>query len=161
MQNKLRIEKKDIYQIEVNDKGEYIEFDLADINLSFKCMEALESIEKLKKESLMKENIIKKKQDVKDKYMTRNQKELLKLWKKTFEDMRKAMDKFLGEGACQKIFGDRNYLEMFDDLVQELKRPREELGGKSHFDNLNLTFEGMRDRIAKKYDNMKDKEGVI
>lgn len=159
--NSLRVEKKDIYQIEVNDNGEYIEFDLADINLSFKCMEALENIEKIKKNALMQETIIKKKQDVKDKYISRNQKELLKLWRNTFKEMRIEMDKFLGEGACQKIYGDRNYIEMFEDLVEELKRPRAELDGKSHFDKLNLTFDGMKNRIMKKYDSIKNEEGTI
>ena len=31
--NSLRIKNRDIYRIEVNDAGDYIEFDLLDINL--------------------------------------------------------------------------------------------------------------------------------
>ena len=45
--NSFRIEKKDIYTIEVNDNKDFIEFDLADIGLPFKCAKALEEIDKI------------------------------------------------------------------------------------------------------------------
>lgn len=142
--NKLRIEKRDIYTIEVNDKGETIEFDLADIELPFKCEKALNMINKLKKDFSLKIKIINKKQDVKKKgeYISQNEKELLNAQRQMFKDMRNAMDEFLGKGACQKIFGDRNYLEMYDDLMKELQ---------PHLDKMELNFEGMKNRIQKKY----------
>ena len=157
MKNQFRIKKKDIYTIEVNDKGECIEFDLADVGLSLRCVEALEKIKKIKIDAINQEKIIKKKQDVPGKYISKNQKEILYLWKDTFKKMRQAMDLFLGEGACQKIFGDRNYIEMFDDLMEELNKPREEYNGKSHMDNLNITFDGMKERIMKKYKDINKK----
>jgi hypothetical protein len=75
-----RIEKKDIYTIEVNDNGDKIEFDLADIGLPFKCAKALEEIDKIKQNTKMREIVIKKQQDSKGKYMSKNEEETLKLW---------------------------------------------------------------------------------
>ena len=46
---KLRVEKDNVYKIEVNDKGEYIEFDLLDIELPIKLINASEELKKQKK----------------------------------------------------------------------------------------------------------------
>ena len=47
MMESLRIERKDIYTIEVNDKGETIEFDLVDVELPFKCEKAWAEYDKI------------------------------------------------------------------------------------------------------------------
>lgn len=135
----LRIKNKDIYKIQVNDNGDYIEFDLNDIGLKIKCYESLERIEKISKEyeEKLKNSLTAKEHDYIEQDM--------------YKEMRAAMDNFLGEGACQKIFGDRNYYEMFDDLINELSRKRPELNGKSHLDMLNFTAQKIRERIVKKY----------
>ena len=145
-----RIEKKDIYKIEFNDKGEYREIDLLDLNLKFKCLEALDKIEKIKKNALMQEKAINKRQDVKGKYLTKNQEDILELYRKTFKEMREAMDLFLGRGACQKIFGNRNYIEMFDDLFEQLE---------PHLKKIDISMESINKRIAEKYS--KNKKNVI
>ena len=51
----IRVKNKDLFRIEVNDKGEYIEFDLSDVSLTFKCYEAIEKLEKIQKEASKKE----------------------------------------------------------------------------------------------------------
>ena len=53
--NKIRIENKDLFKVEVNDKGEYIEFDLADINLPFKAKKSFDMINDYMKELKEKE----------------------------------------------------------------------------------------------------------
>ena len=78
-------------------------------------------------------------------------KELTTIEDSMFKEMRYAMDKFLGEGACQKIFGNRNYYTMFDDLLKELTKKRPELNNKSHFDMLELNAKSVNDRIMNKY----------
>lgn len=150
---KIRIKNKDLYKIEVNDAGEFIEFDLADIGLPYKCYQSLEQLEIIKKETLKAEkelrNKIKQEND-KDPF-SENNKKLASLEQEAFKKMRKAMDNFLGENACQKIFGDRNYFEMFDDLIKEFSKPRKELNNKSHFDMLNFRSNDINRRIAQKY----------
>ncbi len=151
---KIRIKNSDLYRIEVNDKGEYIEFDLSDIGLPFKCYETLESIKKIQDEMVNKEKDLKSKIKNDNNPFSKERKELAFLECETFKKMRLAMDNFLGEGACQKIFGDRNYYEMFDDLLEEFTKPRKELNGKSHFDLMNLKSSNIDDRIVHKYNKL-------
>lgn len=148
----IRIARKDIYTIEVNDKGETIEFDLVDIELPFKCEKAWAEVNRIAKELQAQLVIISKQEDVKQsgKLMTLKEEKTVEAYRKAFKEMRVAMDGFLGEGACQKIFGDRNYLEMFNDLHEELK---------PHLEKMELTSNGIADRIKAKYGKKDD--GVL
>ena len=150
--NSIRIEKKDIYTIEVNDLGETIEFDLVDIELPFKCERALAEVNRIYKELQGKLVIIEKREDHKlnGELMTANEKAKLEAHKNAFKEMRVAMDAFLGAGACQKIFGDRNYAEMYDDLFEQLA---------PHFEKMKLNTEGITARIKEKYSKKDD--GVL
>ena len=150
--NSIRIEKKDIYTIEVNDNGDTIEFDLVDIELPFKCERALAEVNRIYKDLKGKLVIIEKKDDHKldGEVMTANEKAKLEAHRAAFKEMRVAMDAFLGEGACQKIFGDRNYVEMYDDLFEQLA---------PHFEKMKLNTEGISARIKAKY--TKQDDGVL
>lgn len=148
----LRIERKDIYTIEVNDKGETIEFDLVDIELPFKCERAWAEVNRISKELQAQLVIISKQDDSKQngKLLTAKEEKTIEAHRKAFNEMRVAMDGFLGEGACQKIFGDRNYLEMFNDLFDALK---------PHLEKMELTSKGIFERIKNKYGKKDD--GVL
>lgn len=148
----LRIERKDIYTIEVNDKGETIEFDLVDIELPFKADRAFREVTRIESELAAKLVIIGKKQDhpIKGASMTANEEARLNAYKEAFLGMRAAMDGFLGDGACRKIFGDRNYLEMYTDLAEALA---------PHMEKMKLNSEGIRKRIRDKYGKQDD--GVL
>ena len=150
--NSIRIEKKDIYTIEVNDNGDTIEFDLVDLELPFKCDRALSEVNRIYKELQAKLVIIEKKGDHKldGEIMTANEKAKLDAHRTAFKEMRVAMDAFLGAGACQKIFGDRNYVEMYDDLFEQLA---------PHFEKMKLNTEGITARIKDKYSKKAD--GVL
>ena len=148
----IRIERKDVYTIEVNDNGDTIEFDLLDIELPFKCERALSEINRIYRELKAKLVVIEKKTDhqLDGEFMTANEKAKLDAHRTAFKEMRVAMDAFLGDGACQKIFGDRNYLEMFDDLMEALE---------PHFEKMKLNTEGIANRIKAKYSPKTD--GVL
>lgn len=150
--NSIRIEKKDIYTIEVNDNGDTIEFDLVDIELPFKMERALSEVNRIYKELQAKLVIIEKKKDHKldGEIMTANEKAKLSAHGAAFNEMRVAMDAFLGDGACQKIFGSRNYVEMYDDLFEQLA---------PHFEKMKLNTQGITDRIIAKYSKKDD--GVL
>lgn len=145
---KIRVEKKNIYKIEVNDAGDTIEFDLEDIGLNFKLLKTLREIDRIKKYMKNELAIINKRQDVPGKYISKNEEDILLLWNKCFKDMRNAMDMFLGEGACQKIFGNRNYIEMFDDLMEQLK---------PHLEKMKISYKDIREKIEKKYSTTQKK----
>lgn len=139
---KLRIGKKGLYEIEVNDKGETIVFDTQDIELPFKLNDAYIKIDEALKNLKAKEVIIKKKKGKKYGVISSVDEELRQLYKSAFATMREAMDCFLGEGACQKIFGDRNYLDMYDDLFAELE---------PHFVKMGIGVDKSLEKIEKKY----------
>jgi hypothetical protein len=82
--------------------------------------------------------------------MTANEEAIVTAYTKAFKEMRVAVDAFLGEGACQKIFGDRNYIEMYDDLFRELA---------PHLEKMKITNEGIMERIKNKYGRKDD--GVL
>ena len=148
----LRIERKDIYTIEVNDKGETIEFDLVDIELPFKCDRAFSEVDRIKNELKAKLVIIDKKQDhkLKNRVLTANEEARINAYKDAYMAMRSAMDIFLGDGACQKIFGDRNYLDMFSDLAEALA---------PHLEKMEISTDGIKKRIEEKYG--KSDDGVL
>ena len=152
MMESLRIERKDIYTIEVNDKGETIEFDLVDVELPFKCEKAWAEVNRISKELQAQLVIISKQEDLKQagKIMTANEEATITAYNKAYKEMRVAMDIFLGDGGCQKIFGNRNYLDMYSDLYEALS---------PHFDKMQISTNGIMDRIKAKYGKKDD--GVL
>lgn len=148
----LRIKKKDLYEIEVNDEGETIVFDLTDIGLPLKLAKAFDDIEELRKQYKIKELAISKKPYSKKKTGVFSEKDMehLKLMQATFDKMRQAMDGFLGEGSCQKIFGDSNYFEMYEELFEALA---------PHIEKMGMRMDDIKQRIAAKY--AKKSENVL
>ena len=148
----IRIAKKDVYTIEVNDNGETIEFDLLDIELPFKCDRAFRDVSRIESELKAKLVIIDKQQDhkQKDTIMTKNEEARLTAYREAFKEMRVAMDGFLGDGACQKIFGDRNYIEMYTELAEALE---------PHLEKMEISTAGIAKRIKAKYSKRDD--GVL
>lgn len=152
----LRIHRKDIYEIEVNDNGDTLTFAMGDLQLPFLLNEAYEEISKIQDWFKQKITVINKQQDSKAKNsaMTRNQIAVMNAQKEAFANMRKAMDKFLGEGGCQKVFGDANYLEMYNDLFDELTKKGED--GLSHLDRMKISSDSISKRIEEKYKTVKN-----
>lgn len=150
--NKMRVAKRNEYVIEVNDAGETISFNLEDPSLPLQAEKAFEDInrifERLKGEIV----VIDKKGDMtktKGKLMSNHQRQILEAYDKAYKDTRNAMDKFLGKGACQKIFGDSNYLSMYDELFEALE---------PHYEKLGIIGSNFVETIKKKYDTNIDDE---
>lgn len=138
---KLRVEKDNIYKIEVNDKGECIEFDLLDIELPIKLINASEELKKQKK--IYKEKIEKLKNE-----NLNPAEDMLKQYeidKEFCQTMRDVLDSFLGENACQKIFGDTNRIGMFDDFFAQLE---------PHLDKIIINIEQVKKDLIEKYKPM-------
>ena len=152
----LRIHRKDIYEIEVNDNGDTLTFAMGDLQLPFLLNEAYEEISKTQDWLKQKITVINKQKDSKEKNsaMTRNQIAVMNAQKEAFAKMRKAMDKFLGEGGCQKVFGNANYLEMYNDLFEELTKKGED--GLSHLDRMKISSDSISKRIEEKYKTVKN-----
>lgn len=150
---KMRIAKNDVYVIEVNDDGETIEFDLQDIlSLYRRYNAAVEGVtaamDGLNKS--IEEYNATRVDGVDEDGITPAQLKFLEDYERAFKAMRASMDLFLGNGGCQKIFGDRNYLEMWSDLFEALE---------PHVEKMGIQSEGIRERIKAKYS--KPDEGVL
>ena len=147
----IRVRNKDTYKIEVNDNGDFIEFDLTDIELPFRLERAQKMANDAQKWLKAQQVIIDKKQDVAKKgdLMTAKERAILEAVREAFRKMRAAIDEFAGEGASQKIFGNQNYIEMFNDFMEAME---------PHLDKMQLKSIDIRKRIEEKYSNVADDE---
>lgn len=141
----LKRDEGDIFKIQVNDKGEYIEIDTTDIGLIERIIKASDDM------ALMQENYTKEMDELlQDTKMDQVQKVRTMADKvsKYCDEMNAKFDSFLGEGACQKIFQGRKspkqYLQFTDALEKVIyKIPVQMQKGKQ--------------KLAKKYlDGLKD-----
>jgi hypothetical protein len=140
---KFRVKSKTEYVIEVNDKGETISFDLTDPRLPVKLIETYHKLEDLTKDFDNKVDEINARKDEEFlEFVTKNQYDVTALTATYFEGAVKTMDNFLGEGSCNKIFGEKRYLNMFNDLF-ELLMPE--------FDKMGVNVENLKKNLKNKY----------
>lgn len=113
---------EDVFRIKINGKDEYIDIDLLDMSLPYRVAQASIDLEKEydEYETKLKDLCDKHKDDkdndisfIIDEY-TINQ--------EFCNRAREIFDSFLGKGACQKIFGDKNRVAMFNVLMEQLEK---------------------------------------
>lgn len=136
---KLRLDNEDTYKLEVNDKGEYIEFDLTDIGLPERIMNASDKIKKI--DSQYKEQLLELTKKYKDDQVKMTH-EFILLEKEKCIELRREFDSFLGTGACQKIFGDKNNYGMFENLLFALEE---------HYPKMQIKIEKAKEKLVNKY----------
>lgn len=154
MENYIKVEKKDIFKLGIldeNDKPKLdengkevcLEFDLADIELPLKLNKCEYLVRKAREKFRNKSLIINKKQDKKGKMLlSSNEKEKIRALKDYYKDMEEAIDLFIGQGGTKKVFGERRYWDMYEDLSEMLK---------PFMPKLKLDFDNMTNRIKEKY----------
>lgn len=149
--NSIRVRNKEAYIIEVNDNGDTIAFDITDIELPFKLERAYKMANDATNWLKGQQVIISKKQDTAKKgdFMTVKERATLEAYRECFKKMRAAIDEFAGAGASQKIFGDQNYLEMFNDFMAEMQ---------PHLDKMELKSIDIRKKIEEKYSDTAEDE---
>ena len=149
--NSIRVRNKNSYVIEVNDNGDTIEFDITDIELPFKLERAKKMAADAYKWLKAQQVIIAKKQDTvkKGDLMTVKERATLEAYRECFKKMRAAIDEFVGVGGSDKIFGDKNYLEMFNDFMDEMK---------PHLDKMEIQSIDIRKKIEEKYSTSAEDE---
>lgn len=134
------------------DTGEYLEFDLEDIELPLRYQQALEEHKKnynsLKNQLL----IISKKEDhTGKKFLSSNQEASIIALSEFYKKEIKIMDLFLGEGKTQmildKVMRRKPYLTMFNDIMESI----EEVS-----DLFNVGYSSIEDKIKEKYSKVED-----
>ena len=132
--------REDFYRLQINDTEDYIEFDLTDISLPERVMNAADNIAKMDSDyQREKQEIINNNQNEEQRV-----RKLINLEKEKSLAMRKEFDSFLGEGSCQKIFGNANYYGMYLQLFEALE---------PHFKKMEIKLKKGKEKLAKKYLN--------
>ena len=105
------------------DTGEYLEFDIEDIELPLRLNQCeadhRKNVEYLRNQFI----IIDKKEDKKGKFLLSwKEEEKIKVVKEFYEREMKALDLFLGEGGTKKLLNGRKpYYSMYDDINETIK----------------------------------------
>lgn len=118
--NRLKIK---IVDSEGIDTGEYLEFDLEDIDLPLR-LNKCDIMHKNNMNGLkIQLSVIEKKEDHKGKYLLSwKEEESLKVIKEFYNREIEALDLFLGKGGTAKLLNGRQpYYEMFDDIKEMLE----------------------------------------
>ena len=156
MKDYIQLKKNNILKIGIkdangNDTGNYLEFDLEDIDLSLKLNECQkkhnENVQNVKRQFI----IIDKKQDKKGKVLLSwKEEEKINVLKKFYRDEADALDLFLGKGGTKKLLNGRNpYWTMYDDINDMLK---------PILPKLKLSMDDIVDKIKSKYKNTNSEE---
>lgn len=103
--------------------GNYLEFDLEDIELPLKINQSDISHQKNLQWLKMQYIAIDKKEDHKGKYLlSSNEEEKLRILKEFYQKEIKALDLFLGAGGTKKMLNGRNpYYSMYNDISDSLE----------------------------------------
>ena len=152
---KIGLKNENLLKLEIvdekgNSTGEFLEFDLEDIELSFKYQEILERLKKSRQNLKNQFTIIEKKQDHKGKkLMSSNEEEKLKALNNFYKEQVEIYNIFLGENGVQKLLNGRKLrwttLNEIDELIEKQIAPQ-----------LNITIDAITKKIKSKYSNKKE-----
>lgn len=160
MENFIQLDKDDVLRLEIrtNDgksTGEFLEFDLEDIELPLKYQEMSE-MEKRNQQNLRNQFlIIDKRQDVKGKkLLSKNEEDKIKALNDFFKKEEEIYDMFLGKGGVKKLLNGRKMgwtsLKNIDEIIKKQIMP--------HFD---LSMEIITNKVKEKYSQSKNKDKEV
>lgn len=148
--NIIKLNKDEILRLEIvtsdgKKTGNYLEFNLEDIELPLKYQELLEKDEKNKKNLRNQLLIIEKRQDVKGKkLLSKNQEDEIKALNDFFKKEKEIYDLFLGKGGFDKLLNGRamtwTVFEEIDELIVNQILP-----------HLDLSMTKIQDKVKEKY----------
>lgn len=149
MEDFIQLKKDNILKVGIKDSdgkdtGNFLEFDLEDIELGLKLNQCQkkhnENIQNVKRQFI----IIDKKEDKKGKQLLSwKEEEKIKVLKQFYKDEADALDLFLGKNGTRKLLNGRKpYWTMYDDINEMLK---------PILPKLKLSMDGVVDKIKKKY----------
>lgn len=152
---KIGLKNENLLKLEIvdekgNSTGEFLEFDLEDIELPFKYQEIIERLKKSRQNLKNQFTIIEKKQDHKGKKLiSSNEEEKLKALNNFYKEQVEIYNIFLGENGVQKLLNGRKLrwttLNEIDELIEKQIAPQ-----------LNVTMDDITKKIKSKYSNKKE-----
>lgn len=157
--NVIQLKNENILKLEIATEdgkktGEFLEFDLEDIELPFKYQEIFEKIKKSKNNLINQLAIIEKEEDHKGKKLLSSKEEKkIRALNNFYKEQVEIYNIFLGENGVQKILCGRKIgwttLSEIDEIIEKQIAPK-----------LDLTMKNIEKKIKSKY-SIKKEENVI
>jgi len=149
-ENYIQLKKSDVLRLGIRDEegkdtGEFLEFNLEDIELPLRYQELLEKDKKNKENLRNQMVIIDKREDVKGKkLLSKNEEDKIKAVNDFFKKEIEVYNMFLGENGVQKLLNGRKFgwttLQEIDDIIDKQIAPY-----------LDTNMESITNKIKEKY----------
>ena len=159
-ENFIKLNKDDVLRLEIRTNegeptGEYLEFDLEDIELPMRFQEL---VDKNKKNRQFLKNqfvIIEKREDVKGKkLLSKNEEDKIKAINEFFKKEVEIYNMFLGENGVEKLLNGRKLgwtsLQEIDDIIAKQIMP-----------HIDLTMEKITKKVKEKYGAPEEEQEVL
>lgn len=150
MDNYIQLNKDDRLKLEIiTDKGEktgeFLIFDLEDIELPLRYQELLEEHKKNLQWIANQETIINRREDIKGKkLLTKNQEDLQKAYKTFYDKETETYNKFLGENGVQKLLNGRamgwTRLKEIDEIIDKYIVPKLDMKKDKIIEKIKSTY---------------------
>lgn len=143
--NKEETLKLNIFDSEGNDTGEYLEFNLEDIELPLRYQELIEKDKKNKENLRNQLLIIEKRQDVKGKkLLSKNEEDKIRALNNFFIKEVEVYNMFLGPRGVEKLLNGRKFtwttLQEIDEIIETQISP-----------HLDVNIQKITDKVKEKY----------
>lgn len=158
--NFIQLNKGDVLRLEIRTSdgkstGEFLEFDLEDIELPLKYQELIEKDKKNKENLKNQFLIIDKRQDVKGKkLMSKNEEDKIKALNDFFKKEEEIYNMFLGENGVKKLLNGRKLgwtsLSSIDEIIEKQIAP-----------HLDLSMESITKKVREKYNQAKNRNKEV
>lgn len=153
--NKSNVLRLNIITDEGIDTGEYLEFDLEDIELPLKYQELVEEDKKNAEHLKNQLIIIDKKEDVKGKkLLSKNEEDKMKALNDYFKKEAEIYNMFLGDKGVEKLLNGRKLgwtsLKEIDEIIEKQIMP-----------HLDISVDNITKRIKEKYNKATDDAEVL
>jgi len=155
--NIIKLNKDNVLRLRIQtddgkDTGEFLEFDLEDIELPLRYQELMEKDKKNKEYLKNQMVIIDKREDVKGKkLLSKNEEDKIKAINDFFKKEIEVYNMFLGENGVQKLLNGRKFgwttLQEIDEIIEKQISPY-----------LDLNMESITNKIKEKYSQATNKE---
>ena len=158
--NFIQLNKSDVLRLEIRtedgkDTGEFLEFDLGDIELPLRYQELIEKDKKNKEYLRNQMLIIDKREDVKGKkLLSKNEEDKIKALNEFFIKEIAVYNMFLGARGVEKLLNGRKFtwttLQEIDEIIEKQIAP-----------HLDVNMKNITDKVKEKYAQAIDKNKDI